>query len=95
MKKKDEIEDKNSCFNKAKENEMVFVLREKDEQFADSIRLWAFLRYIRGDNFLHDKKIISALMEAKVVDGQEIGPSELVNYCKSILAIFSEHPLCQ
>jgi hypothetical protein len=39
--KSEHLRDPQSCLNKAAPDEMVFVLREKDPLFAQTIRLWA------------------------------------------------------
>lgn len=41
MLKRQEIEDPNSCLNKAADQEPIFVLRANDELAADMVRTWA------------------------------------------------------
>lgn len=61
MKKRDEILDPGSCWNKAGEEEMIFVLRAKDPAAPDTIRAWCLERARRGRNNPSDPKISSAL----------------------------------
>jgi len=41
MLKKDELKNPTSCLNKAAADEPIFVLRAKDENAAQTVRLWA------------------------------------------------------
>jgi hypothetical protein len=40
MLRKEELSDPNSCLNRAKDNEMVFVLLERDPAAPVAIRAW-------------------------------------------------------
>lgn len=60
MIKRDEIANPNSCLNKAADDEMLFVLREKDEAMAATIEFWANERLKLGLNWESDSKITEA-----------------------------------
>lgn len=60
MKKLDELASPNSCLNKAKDTEWLFVLLERDPCAADTVRYWAEQRVRRGINKVTDQKIIEA-----------------------------------
>jgi hypothetical protein len=57
-----------SCLNKALPEEMIFVLREKDDEAAETIRYWAFRRVMSRKNKWDDPKIIEALQQADYID---------------------------
>lgn len=60
MEKALELRDPNSCLNKAAADELVFVLREKDPLFAQTVRHWAAMAH-----YVHEPaKINDALMTA-------------------------------
>lgn len=61
MKKKDELAKPNSCFNKAKDNTLIFVLIEDDGDAPETIRDWCRRRVFRGKNKPDDPKIKEAL----------------------------------
>jgi hypothetical protein len=56
-----EIEDSNSCLNKAEPDEMLFVLLGRDMVAPNVIREWCRLRIACGKNKLHDAQIQEAL----------------------------------
>ena len=60
MKKKDEREIQDSCWNKAKEDETVFVILDRDPAFAATVRFWIGERLRLGINKLEDAKIKTA-----------------------------------
>lgn len=68
MKKRDEIADPNSCFNKARDDEIVFVLLARDEATADTIRYWANKRVKLGKNRFTDEQIVKARKTADVIE---------------------------
>lgn len=57
-----------SCWNKAQDDEIVFVLRSRDKAMAATIRGWAEMRVKLGLNAENDPKILEALAIAAVVD---------------------------
>lgn len=65
MLKLQEITDPQSCLNRAKDDEFVFVLREKDPCMAMTIRNWIEARVLAGLNKRSDEKIKTA--EALVI----------------------------
>jgi len=60
MIKEQEISDPNSCLNRAKPGEMVFVLRAHDICAPETIRQWIRLRIHSGKNDPNDRDIIEA-----------------------------------
>lgn len=60
MIKRDELSNPNSCLNKAEPDEIVFVLRAKDESAPVAIQAWINHRLETGKNFAHDQKILDA-----------------------------------
>lgn len=64
MRKISEVNNPDSCLNKAAELEMVFVLRGKDECSPATIRFWVSERLRLGKNKATDLKIIFALEDA-------------------------------
>jgi hypothetical protein len=63
----DEINNPNSCFNKAADTEMLFVLLGRDIVAADTIEHWCDLRIKNGKNQFEDKQIQDALECAEVI----------------------------
>lgn len=68
MKKRDELTNPNSCFNKAKDDDYIFVLIQKDITMADTIRQWVRLRVEAGKNQYIDAKVDEALKLANLID---------------------------
>lgn len=68
MTKKEAIEDPNSCWNKAHDNDIVFILIQKDPQAPKTIQLWAAMRVLFGNDDLNAPKITSALDIADKID---------------------------
>lgn len=73
MKKSDELADPKSCLNTAADGDFVFVLKQKDPCMAATIRHWASLRVKIGLNQEDDPKILTALLEARIVEGRQVG----------------------
>jgi hypothetical protein len=61
MLKKDEIADPKSCLNKAADDEMLFVIREKDPCAIATVLAWINYRIESGKNTNSDAKIIEAM----------------------------------
>lgn len=61
MIKRDEIEYSESCFNKARDDERVFVLLARDPAAPSAIRRWVDVRINLGKNKLTDPQIVEAL----------------------------------
>lgn len=68
MKKSDEASQPNSCWNRATDNELVFVLRGVDAASPDTIRWWASERIRLGKNRDTDQQITSALALAAAME---------------------------
>lgn len=68
MLKRDELADPNSCWNKARDDERVFVLLERDDAIAGTIRDWAARRIEMGKNAPGDRKIAAALGLAAAIE---------------------------
>lgn len=60
MKKRDELSDKTSCLNKAADEELLFVLLERDPAACVAVRAWIGERIRLGLNKREDAKILSA-----------------------------------
>ena len=61
MLKSDEIAKPDSCWNKAREDENVFVLLERDIVCPATIRYWCAMRLSAGKNNPGDAQITEAL----------------------------------
>lgn len=70
MKKFAEIHDPDSCLNKAKDDELIFVLRAHDPSAPDTIRGWAANRISLGKNTISDPQIVEALACADKMEEQ-------------------------
>ena len=68
MRKIDEAHDPNSCFNRAKSDEMVFVLLGHDVAAPRAIRAWTEERILRGKNVWTDAQIQNALRDAETME---------------------------
>lgn len=65
MLKRDEVNNPNSCLNKAADDEPVFVLRAGDELAADVVRDWAARAAAAG---APEDKVEGALAEARAME---------------------------
>lgn len=61
MKKIDEVTNRNSCFNRACDEEPIFVLLGRDVAAPGAIRQWVAMRVRTGKNLLNDPQIVEAL----------------------------------
>lgn len=68
MKKKDELANPNSCLNRARENELVFVLLGRDPAAPVAIRAWAAARIAARKNIATDTQILEALGTADAIE---------------------------
>lgn len=73
MIKRDELADPKSCLNRAKMDEMVFVLLGHDIAAGDTIRYWANRRIELGKNKPDDPQIVKALQDADKCVGSYSG----------------------
>ena len=70
MMKKNELSDPDSCFNRARDDEIVFVLLSRDASSPVTIRAWCAERVRRGKNVWDDPQIKEALRCAENMEGQ-------------------------
>lgn len=70
MTKLEMISDPNSCLNKAADDEIVFTLRSKDPEAAETIRDWARRRVAHCYDEADSPKILDALQIADAIDKQ-------------------------
>lgn len=68
MRKLEELNDPQSCINKADPGEMTFVLLGRDVVAADTIRHWVALRLGCGKNQITDPQIFEALACADTME---------------------------
>lgn len=68
MIKRDELASPHSCLNKARDDEMVFVLLGRDPAAPAAIRAWVQERLLLGKNEVGDQQMIDALRCAKVME---------------------------
>ena len=68
MRKQFELNDRNSCLNRAANNEMLFVLRSHDIAAPETIRDWCQRRILRGKSKLEDPQIQEALAAALIME---------------------------
>jgi len=75
MIKSDETTEPLSCWNKARDDERVFILLARDVAAPETLRFWAHHRIALGKNARFDRQIVDALdcadrmeEEAKVID---------------------------
>lgn len=71
MRKREERDNPESCFNRAKDDELVFVLLERDHAAPAAIRAWCHERIMRGMNKPEDAKITEALRVADMMNAGE------------------------
>jgi len=64
MRKKEELENPNSCLNRASDDELLFVLRGHDIAAPETIRAWIKERIRTGKNDRNDYQILMAYVIA-------------------------------
>lgn len=67
MKKRDELSDPASCLNRAKDDEMVFVLLARDVAAPAAIVAWIDERVRLGKNTYTDPQILEAIECARMM----------------------------
>ncbi len=72
MRKKKEIKSPNSCLNKAKDDEMLFVLLGRDSAAPATISFWITERIRQGKNQHDDPQIVEAMQCARIMQEQNI-----------------------
>ena len=73
MIKSDELSNPNSCMNRARDDEMTFVLLARDEAAPSVIHFWAAERVRLGKNKPYDSQIQEALACAVKMESQRKG----------------------
>lgn len=68
MLKSEELTNPKSCMSRAKDNEMTFVLLERDAAAPHAIREWIRERVRLGKNHFNDPQIIEAEACAKYME---------------------------
>ena len=68
MIKREELSNPASCINRAREDEMTFVLLGRDPAAPETIRSWVRARILLGKNKLEDAQIIEALECARKME---------------------------
>lgn len=68
MRKKHETFDSNSCLNRAKDDEILFVLLGRDKTAPATIRFWCGQRILSGKNKQDDPQIVDALKCARLME---------------------------
>jgi len=61
MRKRDELDDTDSCLNKARDDERLFVLLARDPAAPVAIRAWVAERVRLGKNKPDDAQIVEAI----------------------------------
>jgi len=72
MIKRDEIEDTQSCFNKATDGERLFVMLARDPAAPVAIRAWVAERIRLGKNTPDDDQIREAIECAKLMEIERV-----------------------
>lgn len=70
MLKLEELSNPNSCINRAKDDEMVFVLLARDSAAPRVIREWCAERVRAGKNCWADRQIVDAMNCALIMEQQ-------------------------
>lgn len=68
MLKRDELADPKSCLNRARDDEMVFVLLGRDVAAPAAVRAWIAYRIKAGKNTMLDRQIQEALKWIEAVE---------------------------
>ena len=71
MLKRDEIADPTSCWNKAKDDDIVFILLQGDDASPETIRFWVNKRIELGKNKPGDRKMVTALQAADAIEAMQ------------------------
>lgn len=72
MRKRDEIDHTESCFNKARDNERLFILLARDPAAPVAIRAWIAERVRLGKNTWGDSQIVEALGCADLMETERV-----------------------
>ena len=72
MRKREVLSDPSSCLNRARDDEMIFVLLARDESSIDAVRAWIESRIKRGKNIREDAEIVSAEQWIEMVQTEKV-----------------------
>jgi len=91
MKKHDELNDADSCLNKARDDERIFVLLSRDPAAPEAIRAWVAERVRLGKNTLKDPQIREALdcaarMEVERMDDEAARRQQKIRWAEGSVA---------
>jgi hypothetical protein len=67
VRKRDELADPGSCLNKARDDEWIFVILERDVALPAAVREWAAERVRLGKNRPDDEQILEPLRKAALL----------------------------
>lgn len=68
MRKSEELSNPRSCLNRAKDDEILFVLLGRDKDTPGTIRDWVARRVKKGKNEITDPEILEALATAEYLE---------------------------
>lgn len=71
MTRREEITDINSCFNRANNDEMLFILMGRDIAAPGTVLSWVLERVRLGKNKMSDPQILEALAWADKITKQQ------------------------
>jgi phage protein D len=70
MLKREELADPNSCLNRAKDDELIFVLLGRDTAASVALRAWIEERIRLGKNTREDRQIQETEQYIKMLQGE-------------------------
>jgi hypothetical protein len=70
--KREELANPESCLNKARDEEMIFVLLARDAAAPAAIRAWVEKRIFLGKNIRKDDQIQDALRAAAAMENKTV-----------------------
>jgi nicotinate (nicotinamide) nucleotide adenylyltransferase len=88
MIKKDEIDHTESCLNKARDNERLFVLLARDAAAPVAVRAWVAERLRLGKNQPDDAQIREALDCASRMEIERVGPSYTLDTLLDLMEVY-------
>lgn len=68
MRRIDELANPSSCLNRARDNEFVFTLLERDVATPGTIRFWISERIRLGKNQPGDPQLVAAELDAQAIE---------------------------
>jgi hypothetical protein len=70
MRKRDELNNPASCMSRASDDEMTFVLLERDDASPNTIRYWITERIRLGKNRPGDAQLLEAEQCARIMEAE-------------------------